>query len=179
MMVRLGMYKDSVTNERSGKVIIAWSDQDGSSHLNGTMSVKLRQVGSTTALAELNNAAVDSAFLLPTTLQTAGTLQKGPLCVEVTAWDLSAGAYTFNTQSLPLVFCGNNTTETGADVAVSLDANSETTVSLTKTFPFVIATQNLGKQAAKDVVVTITLPTELEFVSEDSRAYDCTDHYRY
>ncbi len=174
MVVRLGMYKDSVTNLRSGKVVVAWSDQGDGNNLTGTISLKLRQVGSTTTLAELNNAAIDSAYLAPTIVQTDGTSQKGPLCVEVTAWDLSAGAYTFNTQSLPLVFCGSNTTETGSDLAVSLDANSETSGVLTRTFPFVIATQNLGKQRASDVVVTVTLPTELEFVSEDSIAYDCT-----
>jgi uncharacterized repeat protein (TIGR01451 family) len=174
MVVRLGMYKDSATNQRSGKVVVAWSDQGDGNNLTGTISLKLRQVGSTTTLAELNNAAVDSAYLSPTIVQTTGTSQRGPLCVEVTAWDLSAGPYTFNTQSLPLVFCGSNTTETGSDVAVSLDANSKTSVVLTRTFPFVIATQNLGKQRANDVVVTVTLPTELEFVSEDSLAYDCT-----
>jgi uncharacterized repeat protein (TIGR01451 family) len=174
MVVRLGMYKDSGTNQRSGKVVVGWSDQAGGSHLTGDISFRLRQVGSTTTLVESNNTAVDSAYLAPTILQTAGTSQTGPLCVEVTAWNLSAGAYSFNTQSLPLVFCGTNTTETGSDVAVSLDANSQTSVGLTKTFPFVIATQNLGKQRANDVVVTVTLPTELEFVSEDSLAYDCT-----
>jgi uncharacterized repeat protein (TIGR01451 family) len=171
LVVRLAIYKDSINNERMGKVVVAWSDP--TSHLTGHVDVKLRQAGQSNYLTELNNAPVNSTFMAPTILLTSGTHVSEPLCIEVTGWDLSATNYTFSSQNLPLVFCHKNTTETGADVAVNLDINSKTSVTINQTFPFLIATQNLGKYIAKDVVVTLTLPSALEFVSHTSLAFDC------
>ena len=171
LFVNLAISRSSST-ERLGKVGIRWTDT--ASTLSGTADIRLRSVGSSTTLVESLGATVSSSGT-GIVLSTPGTTVKGPLCVEVTNWNLSAGSYSFNNQSFPLIFCSANTSETGVDMKVALDGHSQTSVNLTQTFNFIISTQNLGKQAANDVAVSISLPSELEFVSDESVAYDCTE----
>jgi Leucine-rich repeat (LRR) protein len=137
------------------------------------VNLRLRSVGSGTTLVETLAAPVSSngsSVIVTTPLSSV----RGPLCIDVLSWNLTTTTgYSFNAQSFPITYCTVNTTEINSDVAVSLEPTSATSVVLNKTFPFIIATQNLGQRPASLVTVIITLPAQLVFVQDDSTAYTC------
>ena len=179
MIVRLAINRLD-DGRRYGKATFYWTGK--TSTLNGTASIRLREVDSSTTLTKKLDAPITSSVELYVDPAYRGHMARTPsttvekaICLEITSWDLTTDdGYSLNNQSFPLTRCVKNSSETSSDIVVVLDENSKTTdIEAEEEFPFVIGVQNLGPQSATDVIVDLLLPRNLSFVKDQSSKYVC------
>ncbi len=185
LIVRLAIVRQDA-DHRFGEARFFWTDTSGST-LNGTANVRLREAGSSTTLTETIDAPISSNANLYADpnyknhlAQTPVTTVKRAICLEVTSWNLSTdnddGDDSFNNQIFPLTLCVKNSIENSADMAIKLDANSQTNnIVVEEEFPFIIGIQNLGPKSAFGVIVDVLLPDSIDFVKDQSNKYICAE----
>ncbi len=153
--------------EKVASAVLKWSDN--ATTLTGPVTLAVHNLGETQVLTT-KTASITSNTVLDAGIGYTGNaayadpfVTTASLCVDAT-WETTTGAngYTFN-QTNKVVYCQKQAPTPIADLKVNIDPGI--TISLLGSGTLKIPVQNSGPAAAANVVVTTTLPADVQFLA--------------